>query len=98
MTFKQEDVTKIAHLARLDIDDKEAANYTKELSNILDLVEQINQAKTADITPMSHPLENMIQPLREDLVSEKVDRDKYQEIAPKHEAGLYLVPQVIGEE
>ena len=46
----------------------ETEKYAKELSNILSLVEQINEANTKDITPMAHPLEDIVQRLREDLL------------------------------
>lgn len=98
MTLKQDDVAKIAHLARLEIEPEEIKNYAQELSKILELVEQINQADTKGIKPMAHPLEDMVQRFREDAALEQPDREKYQQIAPSHEAGLYLVPQVIGEE
>lgn len=98
MSLNSDDVKKIAHLARLNIEEDEVGNYAKELSNMLKLVEQINQADTEAVTPMAHPLENMVQRLRPDEVTEQVNRDKYQEVAPKHEAGLFLVPKVIGED
>lgn len=98
MSLNEDDVAKIAHLARLNIANDDMAKYAKELSKMLDMVEQINQANTDDITPMAHPLENMVQRFRADSVTEKVEREQYQAIAPNHEAGLYLVPQVIGEE
>jgi aspartyl-tRNA(Asn)/glutamyl-tRNA(Gln) amidotransferase subunit C len=43
---------------------------------------------------MAHPLD-MIQRLREDVVTEQVDRELYQQNAPQVEAGLYLVPKVV---
>lgn len=97
MSLNEDDVIKIAHLARLQIEKDAIPHYAKKLSNILELVEQISQANTDQITPMAHPLEGMTQRLREDIPNNQIDRDLYQENATKHEAGLYLVPQVIGE-
>ena len=94
MSLDRADVEKIAHLARLAIDDQEAEHYARDLSNILDLVEQMNAADTDGVIPMAHPL-HMAQRLRPDAVTEHDQRDKFQRIAPLTEDGLYLVPKVI---
>ena len=94
MSLNPADVEKIAHLARLAISDQEAEGIAVDLSNILDLVEQMNAVDTQGVTPMAHPL-NMSQRLRKDEVSESNQREVFQAIAPQTEAGLYLVPRVI---
>ena len=94
MTLKTEDVRNIAQLARLQVDDETTERYATELSNILNLVEQMNAVDTTDITPMAHPLD-ATQRLREDRVTETNNRDKFQSIAPDVESGLYRVPKVI---
>ena len=68
MSLDRADVEKIANLARLAIDDQDAGSYAQELSNILDLVEQMNAVDTAGVTPMAHPL-HMAQRLRSDVVT-----------------------------
>ncbi len=94
MSLDKADVEKIAHLARLAIDDKDIPHYAHDLSNIFDLVAQMNDADTQDILPMAHPLDAN-QRLRADSVTETDQREQFQSIAPKTEAGVYLVPQVI---
>jgi aspartyl-tRNA(Asn)/glutamyl-tRNA(Gln) amidotransferase subunit C len=94
MSLDKSDVQKIAHLARIAIDENAVAGYANDLSNILDLVEQMNQVDTSGVQPMAHPLD-MEQRLREDAVTESNQRDKFQKIAPQTENGLYLVPKVI---
>lgn len=94
MPLESADVRKIAHLARLAIDDTEAESLVKDLSNILDLVEHMNATATRGVEPMAHPLE-MGQRLRVDEVSEIDRRAAYQAVAPLTEDGLYLVPKVI---
>lgn len=94
MSLQAEDVTKIAHLARLAIAEEDIPKYAKELSNILGLVEQMNAVDTAGVEPMAHPLD-AVQRLRPDAVTEEDRRDRFQAIAPQVEAGLYLVPKVI---
>lgn len=94
MSLTIKDVKQIAHLARLSIDDENVQTYTDNLSGILALVAQMNEVDTDDIEPMYHPQEAM-QRLRDDRITEQVERDLFQQIAPITEAGLYLVPKVI---
>jgi aspartyl-tRNA(Asn)/glutamyl-tRNA(Gln) amidotransferase subunit C len=97
MSLSADEVKKISNLAKLHIEEHEISAYAQHLSTILNFVEQISQANTDGIEPMSHPLENMIQRMREDVVTEIVDREKFQALSANHEAGLYLVPLVIDE-
>ncbi len=94
MTLERDDVAKIAHLARLAVPEEALEHLRGELAGILDLVAQMDELETGDITPMAHPLE-MTQRLRPDLVTEENHRDEYQAVAPLVENGLYLVPKVI---
>ena len=94
MSLDKTDVEKIAHLARLAIDEHAIPSYARDLTNIFNLVEQLTAVSTADITPMAHPLDAN-QRLRADEVTEVNQRELFQAIAPKTEAGIYLVPQVI---
>jgi aspartyl-tRNA(Asn)/glutamyl-tRNA(Gln) amidotransferase subunit C len=93
MSISPEEVLKIANLARLQIQQDEVEQYAKDLSNIIQLVEQMNAVDTKDIVPMAHPLD-ATQRLREDNVTEVNQREKFQSIAPAAERGLYLVPKV----
>ncbi len=88
------EVAKIAHLARLAIREEEVPDYARNLSAILELVEQMNAVDTTGVTPMAHPLD-MVQRLRADEISESNQREHFQAIAPRVDAGLYLVPKVI---
>ena len=96
MSLTPEEVKKIAHLARLTLSEQDIAVYAPQLSSILNFIEQMNQVDTSAIEPLSHPLD-ISQRLRPDTITEPDLRDKYQGIAPKVEAGLYLVPKVIEE-
>jgi aspartyl-tRNA(Asn)/glutamyl-tRNA(Gln) amidotransferase subunit C len=94
MSLDKSDVEKIAHLARLAIDENDIPDYARDLSNIFELVEQLSTADTSSVKPMAHPLD-ATQRLRPDVVTETNHRDAFQAIAPKTEEGVYLVPQVI---
>ena len=94
MTLKSSDVERIAHLARLAVDEADIPLYARNLSDILDLVTQMNAVDTTQVEPMAHPLDQP-QRLRPDEVAEVDQRGKFQAIAPRVEDGLYLVPKVI---
>jgi aspartyl-tRNA(Asn)/glutamyl-tRNA(Gln) amidotransferase subunit C len=94
MALTTEEVNKIAYLARLGIDEQDVDSYAKELSGILNLVEQMSSVNTEQVTPMAHPMDQ-VQRLRVDEVTEGDQRELFQAQAPDVEAGLYLVPKVI---
>ncbi|MDT8282772.1 MAG: Asp-tRNA(Asn)/Glu-tRNA(Gln) amidotransferase subunit GatC [Gammaproteobacteria bacterium] len=94
MSIEVDEVKKIARLAALNVDDADIQSYATNLSNILQLVEQMNAVDTTGVTPMSHPFD-AVQRLREDVVTEPDRREEFQAIAPKTQDGLYLVPKVL---
>jgi aspartyl-tRNA(Asn)/glutamyl-tRNA(Gln) amidotransferase subunit C len=94
MALDKSDVENIAHLARLAIGETDVPAYAANLSNILTLVEQMSSVDTRGVAPMAHPFE-MVQRLREDVVSEENQREHLQQHAPAVQDGLFLVPKVI---
>ena len=94
MSLDNSEVKRIAHLARLAIDEQDIPQYAHNLSNILGLVEQMGGVSTEQVSPMAHPLDTT-QRLREDRVTETNQREHFQKIAAQVENGLYLVPKVI---
>lgn len=97
MAISDTDIKQVARLARLKIDEQSVSQVASDLDKILVLFEQINQAETDGINPMAHPLTEMTQRLREDEVTENIDRAVFQTQAPSTEEGLYLVPKVIDD-
>lgn len=94
MSLTNDDIKKVAHLARLAINSTEMSKYADELPKILNFVAQMNSVVTDNVSPMAHPL-NISQPLRPDVITATNQRELLQSIAPLVEAGLYLVPKVI---
>ncbi len=94
MSLDQDQVRKIAALAKLQIDDEQLATYQSNLSNILELVDQLSAADTNGVDPMAHPLD-AVQRLRADVVTEENQREHFQKIAPAVDQGHYLVPRVV---
>ena len=94
MALSPTEVEKIAHLAKLKFAVDELPALTEKLSTIVDMVAQMENVDTAQVEPVSHPLD-LHQRLREDVVTVPNLRKSLQSIAPEVLAGLYLVPIVI---
>jgi len=94
MSIEQHEIEKIAELARIRISEEQLSQVTQRITEILDMVDQLQAADTANVEPMANPLD-AIQKLRPDEVTEGNRREAFQAIAPAVENGLYLVPKVI---
>ncbi|HUX63244.1 Asp-tRNA(Asn)/Glu-tRNA(Gln) amidotransferase subunit GatC [Sulfuricella sp.] len=94
MSLNLADVKRIAHLARIAVEEDEMPGYLQQLSNILSLVEEMQAVDTTGVEPMAHA-QDVVLRLRSDVATETDRRAAYQAVAPQVEAGLYLVPKVI---
>jgi aspartyl-tRNA(Asn)/glutamyl-tRNA(Gln) amidotransferase subunit C len=92
--LKPEAIEKLCSLARVEISAGELGDVAAKLADIVALVDQLEAADTAGVTPMAHPLARP-QRLREDRVTEQDAHELYQRNASSVERGLYLVPRVI---
>lgn len=98
MALTPEDVSRIAHLARLELSPAEAQAMLGDLNGFFRIVEQMSAVDTAGVEPLYTPL-SAVQAvqlrMREDVVTEPNDREANQASAPALENGLFLVPKVI---
>ena len=94
MAIEQDEIEKIAELARIHIADEQIGDVTGRITEILAMVDQLQAVDTSRVEPMANPLD-ATQRLRADEVTESNRRDEFQAIAPAVENGLYLVPKVI---
>jgi aspartyl-tRNA(Asn)/glutamyl-tRNA(Gln) amidotransferase subunit C len=94
MALTLDDVKRIAHLARIEVDAHEAEQVLAQMSGIFRLIEALQAVNTDGVEPMSHAQDVMLR-LREDVVTESDQHHQFQSIAPQVEADLYLVPKVI---
>lgn len=93
MKLSKKEVEHIAQLARLGITDKEKEKYAKQLSAILDYVEQLNKLNTEKVEPIGHitGAENV---MRKDEIKNKPDRENMLENAPDKENGFIKVKSI----
>ena len=98
MALTPQDVSRIAHLARLELSAAEQSQMLVQLNGFFGIVEQMSAVDTSGVEPLYTPLsavQEVSLRLRDDVVTEQVDRAANQRSAPVVEAGLFLVPQVI---
>ena len=94
MALTLDDVLRIAHLARIDIDAAAAREVHAKLDAIFTLINELQAIDTTGIEPMSHA-QDVSAPLRDDAITEDDHHAEYQRVAPAVEDDLYLVPRVI---
>ena len=94
MAFDRTEVDKIAHLARLHIDDAEADEVAARIADILELINRMQSVDTVAVEPLAYP-HAISQRLRADQVTETDRREELQLLAPAVDCGLFLVPKVI---
>jgi aspartyl-tRNA(Asn)/glutamyl-tRNA(Gln) amidotransferase subunit C len=89
-----DDIRRIADLGHIDISDEQAKVMQGELNDIFHMIERISSVDTEGVEPMPNPHDG-VQRLRDDAVTEKVDREENMKNAPEKAEGFFLVPQVI---
>lgn len=98
MALTTQELSRIAHLARLELDATEQDRLLGQLNSFFDIVEQIRAVDTSGVDPLAHPVDvvaPMTLRLRDDVASEPDHRTGNQRSAPAVESGLFLVPRVI---
>lgn len=96
-TLTPQDIQKITELSKLELSAEKEPAVRNSLENILKLVEKMNAIDTSSVEPLAHPFD-ATQPLRADTVTEKNQRDLFQQNAPCVESGLYIVPKFVEAE
>lgn len=101
MALNEQDVARIARLARIELTPGQRSRAQDELNGILHLIERLQAADTQGVEPMAHPLsahQDIALRLRPDAVTETPSEERRAELlanAPDARDGLFLVPKVI---
>lgn len=98
MALTPADVSRIAHLARLELAAAEQAAMLGQLNDFFSIVERMSAVDTTGVEPLYTPLsavQEVSLRLRDDAVTEGDERAANQRSAPAVEDGLFLVPKVI---
>ena len=98
MSLNSQDISRIAHLARLELSAAESERMLSQINGFFDIVEKMRAVDTTGVAPLTHPVaavQEVALRLREDAASEPNQREANQKSAPAVERGLFLVPKVI---
>ena len=87
-------VTTISYLSRLSIDNEKEEKIVQDLDNIIEFVDQLNDADTFDVEPLTNPLEKTAK-TRSDKITAKNLKKELLEIAPSSNEDYFLVPRVV---
>lgn len=94
MKVDRDTVRKIAHLARLEFDANAEEQIIKDMSEILDWVEQLNEVDTTDVEPLTN-MSLEVNSFREDQVREHLSHESGLNNAPKRDQDYFRVPKVL---
>ncbi|MEQ9814283.1 MAG: Asp-tRNA(Asn)/Glu-tRNA(Gln) amidotransferase subunit GatC [Azospirillaceae bacterium] len=94
MSLDEATVARIAHLARIKLDPKDAPALAGDLSRILSFVEQLDAVDTSAVEPMTSPSPQALR-WRTDQVSDGRIQDKVLANAPDRVDGFFAVPKVV---
>ncbi|OYX16288.1 MAG: aspartyl/glutamyl-tRNA(Asn/Gln) amidotransferase subunit C [Algoriphagus sp. 32-45-6] len=94
MKIDRESIKKIAHLARLEFDENSADKMAKEMSQILDWVEQLNEVDTTGVEPLT-TMSSEVNDMREDKVGKHLSHEDALKNAPKSDTDYFRVPKVL---
>jgi aspartyl-tRNA(Asn)/glutamyl-tRNA(Gln) amidotransferase subunit C len=91
-----EQVRQVAKLSRLDLSEDEIAQFSGQLSAILEYIEKLNQLDTSKVEPLAHclPINNC---LREDIVKQSLGTEKTVANAPESDGQFFIVPKILEE-
>lgn len=89
------DVEHVAKLARLELTEEEKELYTKQLGDVLQYVNQMNEVDTSNIEPMTQVVD-FVNVMREDKVAYEQTKEELMKNAPDQENGFFKVPKIGG--
>ncbi len=94
MKIDREQLNKIAHLARLEFEEKDAEKMMSDMTAIVDWVEKLNEVNTDGVEPLT-TMTYEINAFREDEEKEHLSHDRALLNAPKKDADYFRVPKVL---
>jgi len=90
----KDEVIKIAQLARITLTDAEVEKFQKELSTVLDYVEELKQVNVEGLEEVSQ-VTGLVNVQREDKIVESVHKEDILKQAPEIKDGFYKVKAIL---
>ena len=94
MKINRELLDKIAHLSRLEFDEKDAEKMMQDMTEIVDWVEKLKEVNTDGVEPLT-TMSHEVNTLREDEVKEHLSHERALRHAPKKDDDYFRVPKVL---
>lgn len=94
----ESDVRGIAEYARIGLTDDEVAQMTVDLNAIIESLKPITEYDLEGVEPTFHPIGDLSNVMREDVVKPGFTQEAALENAPKQQDGCFLIPSILGEE
>jgi aspartyl-tRNA(Asn)/glutamyl-tRNA(Gln) amidotransferase subunit C len=94
MKIDREALNKIAHLARLEFNDRDAEKMMQDMSNIVSWVEKLKEVDTAGVEPLT-TMSHEVNAMREDVIGEALKREDALKLAPARDEKYFRVPKVL---
>ena len=94
MSVDKTTVSRVARLARINIDDDRLEPMAQELSSIMNWIEQLNEVNTDAVEPLASVTGHAL-PMRDDIVTDGEMADQIVQNAPESMSGFFVVPKVI---
>ena len=90
--ISDETIEYVGILAKLELSEEEKEQAKKDMANMLDYIDTLNELDTSGVEPMSHvfPVNNVF---REDVVTHEDDREEILANAPEAKDGAFVVPK-----
>ncbi|MCR5703015.1 MAG: Asp-tRNA(Asn)/Glu-tRNA(Gln) amidotransferase subunit GatC [Eubacterium sp.] len=90
--ISDETIEYVGILAKLELSEEEKEKAKKDMGEMLDYIDKLNELDTSDVEPMSHvfPVHNVF---REDVVTNGDDRENILSNAPEHNEESFIVPK-----
>jgi aspartyl-tRNA(Asn)/glutamyl-tRNA(Gln) amidotransferase subunit C len=96
MSLNADEVRKVADLARLELTDAELDVMARQLSAIVDYINQLQQVNTDGVEPLAHALD-VHDVFRDDVSGQSLKPDDALANAPARKGDFYRVPPVFGD-
>jgi aspartyl-tRNA(Asn)/glutamyl-tRNA(Gln) amidotransferase subunit C len=94
MSLTKEEVTRISHLARIEVAEDKKPQIAQKLNTILDWMKVLNEVDTNNVEPLAN-VHQMALPLAEDIVSDGGITEKVLKNAPEAKYNYFTVPKMI---
>ena len=94
MPIDKNQVKKVAKLSRISLDDSKLESLSKDLSSILNFVEQLNKLDTNEIKPLTSIIDKSLD-ARDDTVSDGQIKDQILKNSPEKNEDFFIVPKVV---